>query len=87
MRNNSHKMYSQQKSPKPGNSSQIKFNRRADPVTTKPKKRSMSGTLLDFVKNQRGSQLNQEEQELMQTGIIIKTPDDKKKSDQRHSMG
>ena len=46
-----------------------------------PKNRSKSGTLLDQIRHdkQRSSGYNDEEQELMETGIIIKTPDDQRR--------
>lgn len=47
---------------------------------TKPKTRSKSGTLLEFVRNQhQNNEQNPDDKELMETGIIIKTPDDRKK--------
>lgn len=60
--------------------STIRFNRQAEPVMTKPKTRSKSGTLLEFVRNQhQNNEQNPDDKELMETGIIIKTPDDRKK--------
>ena len=62
-----------------GPQASLRFTQQANQVVTQPRERSRSGNLLDLVKNSKLGFDEQEQQELLATGIIIKTPSDKKK--------
>ena len=62
-----------------GPQASLRFTQQANQVVTQPRVRSRSGHLLDLVKNSKLGFDAQEQQELLATGIIIKTPSDNKK--------